>query len=51
MSIKSTFNSSAEAKQNKWFSRRHETSKEHLAQHEKNMIKKTKHHQGNKVSQ
>ena len=40
MSIKPKFKSHDEAKKAGWFSRRHETNKEHLEAHEKKMAKK-----------
>jgi hypothetical protein len=42
MSIKSIFKSSGEAKRAGWFSRRHETNKEHLMAHELKIKKKNK---------
>ena len=42
MSITPKYNSSAEAKKAGWFSRRHETNKEHLETSEKNKNKHRK---------
>ena len=42
MSIQSKFKTSKEAKNASWFSRRHETGREHSEVHERKMAKKKK---------